>query len=101
MPSVSIAKASGARRILAPWISPALAQENVPASSRLVIKTQARAVKVKHLQPRVPFIAEDKERSAFDFLHEPLSHQTGETFKALAHIAGLQRHEDLQTARKA
>src|SRR5690606_1627609 len=62
---------------------------------------QPSAIEVEHFQPRVPFVAEDKKSAAFDVLLEPVTDQPSEPFEALAHVARLQRHKDLQTAGEA
>ena len=57
-----------------------------------------RAVEIKHLQTRVPFVGKNKERPRFHILRKSLGDQAVKPIEALAHIARLHREEHPQTA---
>ena len=59
-----------------------------------------RAVPADDFDPRVPPVAEDKQRALFQVFTQPLRHQRVQSVEAFAHVAGLHRHEHLQAAGK-
>ena len=59
-----------------------------------------RAVKTNNLEPRVPSIAEHKQRAALEILAQPFRHQSVQTVEAFAQVAGFHRHKYLQAPGK-
>jgi hypothetical protein len=59
------------------------------------------AVPVEHLDEPLPLVGEDKERAALRGFLEPFGHQGAQRIDARTHVDGIERNEDLQTAREA
>ena len=58
------------------------------------------AIKANNFDPRVPPIAEHKQRALLEVFAQPLRHQRVQPIEPLTHVAGFHRHEHFQAARK-
>jgi hypothetical protein len=98
-PSVSIASACGVNFNLVVPGSTFLGHENVPLQP-LGQNPQSRAVPAQNLDPRMPPVAEHKQRALSRLLTQPFGHHGVQPVEPFAHIARFHRHEHFQAARK-
>ena len=59
------------------------------------------SVPIKYLDEIAPFVGKNKQGAAACLFFEFISDQSAQSIGSRSHIAGLQRHEDLQTAGEA
>ncbi len=59
------------------------------------------SVPIKYLDEIAPFVGKNKQSAAACFFFELISDQSAQGVGSRSHVAGLQRHKDLQTSGKA